>query len=69
MKTPDALNAVLRNINITDKQEVLEVDTAIVDGEVLMRDRILTHVDKEALYMELEGELDRPLTNEEQKKR
>ena len=38
-----------------------DVDTVIVDGEVVMQDRKLTKVDKEALFTELKAALDRPL--------
>jgi cytosine/adenosine deaminase-related metal-dependent hydrolase len=38
----------------------LDVDTVLVDGEVVMRDRQLTKVDKEAFYKELKAALDRP---------
>ena len=39
----------------------IDVDTVIVDGEVVMRDRKLTKIDKEALYAEFKKALDRPL--------
>ena len=42
-----------------------DVDTVIVDGEVVMRDRVLTKVDKEALFKELKATLDRPLEPDE----
>ena len=38
----------------------VDVDTVLVDGEVVMRDRRLTKIDKEALYKELKAALDRP---------
>ncbi len=38
----------------------LDVDTVLVDGEVVMRDRKLTKVDKEALFKELKEVLSRP---------
>ena len=38
----------------------IDVDTVLVDGEVVMRDRQLTKVDKEALFKELRAALDRP---------
>ena len=38
----------------------LDVDTVLVDGEVVMRDRKLTKVDKEALFKEIKLALDRP---------
>ncbi|MFQ6030677.1 MAG: amidohydrolase family protein [Dehalococcoidia bacterium] len=40
----------------------MDVDTVMVDGEVIMRDRKLTRVDKEALFKEIRSSLDRPLT-------
>jgi 5-methylthioadenosine/S-adenosylhomocysteine deaminase len=45
------------------------VDTVMVDGEVIMRDRRLTRVDKEALFNELKKTLDRPLRPEELERR
>ncbi len=39
----------------------IDVDTVIVDGEVVMRDRKLTRIDKEALFAEFKKALDRPL--------
>ncbi len=38
----------------------VDVDTVLVDGEVVMRDRQLTKVDKEAFFKELRASLDRP---------
>ena len=43
----------------------MDVDTVMVDGEVVMRDRKLTKVDKEALFKELKSALDRPLEPDE----
>ena len=43
----------------------MDVDTVMVDGEVVMQDRRLTRIDKEALYKELKESLDRPLSPEE----
>ncbi len=43
----------------------LDVDTVLVDGEVVMRDRKLTKVDKEDLYKEIKAALDRPLQPQE----
>jgi len=40
----------------------IDVDTVIVDGEVVMRERQLTKVDKKSLFNELHAALDRPLT-------
>ena len=47
----------------------IDVETVMIDGEVVMRDRRLTRVDKEALYKELKLALDRPLTPSEKEKR
>ena len=46
-----------------------DVDTVIVDGEVVMQDRRLTKVDKQQLYRELKLALDRPLTPEESERK
>ncbi|MCZ6535824.1 MAG: amidohydrolase family protein [Chloroflexi bacterium] len=42
-----------------------DVDTVMIDGDVVMRDGKLTHVDKESLLKELNSALDRPLTTAE----
>ena len=47
----------------------VDVETVIVDGEVIMRDRQLTRVDKAALFKELKQALDRPLQPEELERR
>jgi len=47
----------------------IDVDTVIVDGEVIMRDRQLTRIDKEGLFNELSKALDRPLTAQELERR
>ena len=47
----------------------IDVDTVIVDGEVLMRDRKLTRIDKEGLFKELREALDRPLEPDELERR
>ena len=39
-----------------------DVDTVMIDGDVVMRDGKLTHVDKEAVLKEINGALDRPLS-------
>ena len=39
----------------------VDVDTVLVDGEVVLRDGQLTRVDKEALFREIKEVLDRPL--------
>ena len=43
----------------------MDVDTVMVDGEVVMRDRQLTRINKEDLFKELKKSLDRPLSPEE----
>ena len=40
-----------------------DVHTVLVDGEVVMRDRKLTKIDKEGLYRELKEVLNRPKTD------
>jgi 5-methylthioadenosine/S-adenosylhomocysteine deaminase len=47
----------------------IDVETVIVDGEVIMRDRQLTRVDKAALFDELKKALDRPLRPDELERR
>ena len=47
----------------------LDVDTVLVDGEVVMRDGRLTKVDKEAFYRELRTALDRPYDSWEAERR
>ena len=47
----------------------IDVDTVIVEGEVVMRNRVLTKVDKENLYRELKQALDRPLQSDEVERR
>ena len=47
----------------------IDVDTVMVDGEVVMQDRRLTKIDKEDLYKELKKALDRPLSAEELERR
>jgi cytosine/adenosine deaminase-related metal-dependent hydrolase len=46
-----------------------DVDTVMVDGEVILRDRRLTRVDKVALFKELKKSLDRPLRPDELERR
>ncbi len=43
----------------------IDVDTVMVDGEVVMQGRRLTRVDKESLFKELRMSLDRPLSAQE----
>ena len=47
----------------------IDVDTVMVDGEIVMQDRRLTKVDKEGLFRELKSALDRPLDPAEQERR
>ena len=47
----------------------VDVDTVMVDGEIIMRDKQLTKVDKEGLFAELKKELDRPLSSTETERR
>lgn len=47
----------------------IDVDTVLVDGEVVLRDGQLTRVDKDDLYRELKDALDRPLTATEMERR
>ncbi len=42
-----------------------DVDTVMIDGDVVMRDGKLTHVDKESVLKEINSALDRPLTTAE----
>ncbi|MEE9262539.1 MAG: amidohydrolase family protein [Dehalococcoidia bacterium] len=46
----------------------VDVDTTLVDGEVVMRGGRVTRVDKEALFKEIRQALDRPLTRQEQER-
>jgi 5-methylthioadenosine/S-adenosylhomocysteine deaminase len=45
------------------------VDTVMVEGEIIMRDKELTKVDKEGLFAELKTALDRPLSPAEAERR
>ena len=47
----------------------IDVDTVLVDGEVVLRDGQLTRVDKEDLFREIKAALDRPLTEQEEERR
>jgi len=47
----------------------VDVDTVMVDGEVVMEGRKLTKVDKKAVYKEIYEALDRPLSSEENDRR
>ena len=44
-------------------------DTVMIDGDVVMRDRKLTHIDKKSLLKELNSALDRPLSTAEMEAR
>ena len=47
----------------------IDVDTVLVDGEVVLRERHPTKVDKEALFREIKAALDRPLSDREVERR
>ena len=47
----------------------IDVDTVLVDGEVVLRERHSTKVDKEALFREIKAALDRPLSDREVERR
>lgn len=47
----------------------IDVDTVLVDGEVVLRDGQLTRVDKYDLFREIKAALDRPLTPQEEERR
>ena len=47
----------------------IDVDTVLVDGEVVLRDKQLTRVDKDVLFREIRDALDRPLTAQEEERR
>ena len=47
----------------------IDVDTVMVDGEVIMQNRKLTRIDKEALFKDLKESLDRPLSPQELERR
>ena len=47
----------------------IDVNTVMVDGEVVLRDGQLTRVDQEALFKELKEALDRPLSPLEEERR
>ncbi|SVA89765.1 uncharacterized protein METZ01_LOCUS142619, partial [marine metagenome] len=46
-----------------------DVDTVMVDGDVIMRDRKLTRVDEENLYREVNKMMSRPATEAEMDRR
>ena len=46
-----------------------DVDTVMIDGDVVLRDGKLTHIDKENILKEINSALDRPLTPAEQEGR
>ena len=50
---------------VVQRGRSIDVDTVMVDGEVIMRNRQLTRVDKEVLFSELKKALDRPLSTDE----
>ncbi len=47
----------------------IDVDTVLVDGEVVLRDGQPTRFDRDALFEEIRGALDRPLTPQEEDRR
>ena len=47
----------------------IDVETVLVDGEVVLRDRRLTRVDQEALFKEIRASLARPLSAQEEERR
>ena len=47
----------------------IDVDTVLVDGEVILRDGQLTRVDKGDLFREIKAALDRPLSPQEEERR
>ena len=47
----------------------IDVDTVLVDGEVVLRERHPTKVDKQALFREIKAALDRPLSGREVERR
>jgi cytosine/adenosine deaminase-related metal-dependent hydrolase len=47
---------------VVHRGRAIDVDTVIVDGEVVLREGQLTRVNKEDLFKELRAALDRPLT-------
>ena len=51
------------------RSRAIDVDTVMVDGDILLRDRKLTKVDKEEHYKDLKKDLDRPLRPEEVERR
>ena len=47
----------------------IDVDTVMVDGEVVMRDKELTRINKDDLFKEIKESLDRPLSTQEVERR
>ncbi|MCI0866062.1 MAG: amidohydrolase family protein, partial [Chloroflexi bacterium] len=47
----------------------IDVDTVMVDGEVVMRDKELTRINKDDLFKEIKESLDRPLSTQELERR
>jgi 5-methylthioadenosine/S-adenosylhomocysteine deaminase len=54
---------------VVHRGRAVDVDTVMVDGEIIMRDKQLTKVDKEGLFAELKKSLDRPLSPAETERR
>ena len=51
------------------RARAIDVDTVMVDGEIVMKDRNLVKIDKEKLYQDLGKALDRPLLPDELERR
>ena len=47
----------------------IDVDTVMVDGEVVLRDKELTRINKDDLFKEIKESLDRPLSAQELERR
>ena len=54
---------------LVHRGRAIDVETVIVDGEVLLQDGRLTRVDKEEMFRELKAALDRPLSPQEAERR
>ncbi len=57
------------NISVVDaiihRAKDIDIDTVLIDGEIVMRDRQLTRMDTENLFKEMKKSLNRPLTTQE----
>jgi len=54
---------------VVQRGRSIDVDTVMVDGEVILRDRRLIHVDRENLFKELNKSMKQPLSPHEMKQR